>query len=54
MLVEVLNPVQASLIIGPSIGSRLDHPVVRKTRFRNLIREVVGAFDNHERKNAPA
>ena len=54
MLVEVLNPVQASLIVGLSIGSRLDHPVVKKTRFRDPIREVVGAFDNHEQKNAPA
>ena len=29
MLIEVLNPVQACLIIGPAIGSRLDYPVAR-------------------------
>lgn len=52
--VEMPNPVQACLVIIPSIQGRLDHPVAREGAVRVSISEVVSALHHDKRRDTPA
>ena len=54
MLIKILNSVQANLIISPFSRSELDNLIIKKTRFRDLIREVIGIFNNSKQRDTPA
>ena len=47
------NPVQAGLVIGPSILGRFDYPIARESAVGVPIGEVVGALHHDERRDAP-
>ena len=53
MFIEMLNPVQAGLVIGPSILGRFDYPIARESAVGVPIGEVVGALHHDERRDAP-
>ena len=50
----MLNPVQARLVIGPSILGRFNYPVAWEGTVGVPINEVVGAFNHDERRDTLA
>ena len=54
MFFEMLNPVQARLVIGPSIRGWFYYPVARESAVDVPIGKVVGALYHNERRDTPA
>ena len=53
MFFEMLNLVQARLVIRPSIGGRFNNPVARESAVGVPIGKGVGALHDDERRDAP-
>ena len=54
VFIEMPNPVQTCLIVGPSIRGRFNDPVAWYGAVGVPVREVVDAFHYYERRDAPA
>jgi hypothetical protein len=53
MFVEVFKPFQTRLIIGPSIASRFNNPIVRKAALSIPTKEMVGSLNYQKQKDTP-
>ena len=54
MCVEMFDLIQACLIIGPSIDSWLNNPIIWETWICCPVREMICAFYDNERRDASA
>ena len=54
MLIKMLDPIQASFVVGLFIWSWFDHSVIWKIWVCGPVGEVINVFYNHEQRNAPA
>lgn len=51
MIIEMLNPIEANLVVGPFINGGFKTPRVRKTAFYIPIGQMVNAFNDNIRGN---
>lgn len=54
MFIKVPTPLQGRLVIGPSIGSRLDDPVIGELSFREPFRKIVDPLNDQKWRETPS